>query len=436
MINVSNGYKHAVINGSVTGNELDICVFAAGENSETLHIRNNNIVSESLEMTHGICDESDIKFGGCIAGSFEVDISSKYDITRRYITVYCTQSANAPLYPGVHYPGQYTSDDEYCAVYPSRALYSRRYAIFSGEVYSCRLSKNRLTRRLIAYDRFYWRGRIECSGWYKSLYNGRQTITLGELRQKTLKQYAIRQQAILDEDPDNYDYDAIVELPGDDFPVYKLDVDELTVQELLRMIAEFCGVFMFFNGSGNIEYAAIGQTISQSAEVYDYYIDADAEEVERVGFDCIYTKMAGAYDFVQGQSDQEHPYYLFDNDLITNQYKSPGETPDAAHNFQTAFYAVRGELAPFFDVTYRPFELRAESRLWLQPGDPIQFDIRWFSVDEVNGREVTHTQTMTVRSFMFSRRIKGIQAMVDELSAQGEIDELDGGDSTNVAPQV
>ena len=351
MINVSNGYKHAVIHGSVTGNELDICVFAAGGNSETLHIRNSNIVSESLEMTQGICDESDIKFGGCIAGSFEVDISSKYDITRRYITVYCTQAANAPLYPGVHYPGQYTSDDEYCAVYPSRALYSRRYAIFSGEVYSCRLSKNRLTRRLIAYDRFYWRGRIECSGWYKSLYNGRQTI-------------------------------------------------------------------------------------SQTAEVYDYYIDADAEEVERVGFDCIHTKMAGVYDFVQGQSDQEHPYYLFDNDLITNQYKSPGETPDAAHNFQTAFYAVRGELAPFFDVTYRPYELRAESRLWLQPGDPIQFDIRWFSVDEQNGREVTHTQTMTVRSFMFSRRIKGIQAMVDELSAQGEIDELDGGDSTNVAPQV
>ena len=111
MIDVSSNFKFAVLNGT-SRNEIHIEVFGYNPDGSNLHIHNKNIVSESMVIEQAISDESDLKFGGCIASSFEVELSNTPDLTGKYITVTITQTAKSKLYPGMQtvpgseiYPG-------------------------------------------------------------------------------------------------------------------------------------------------------------------------------------------------------------------------------------------------------------------------------------------------------------------------------------------
>lgn len=84
--------------------------------------------------------------------------------------------------------------------------------------------------------------------------------------------------------------------------------------------------------------------------------------------------------------------------------------------FRDAFNAVKDDIAPNFNVEYVPIELSAQTRLWIQPGDKIRVNLRWY--ENQNGSyaaRITPTQ-----SIVLSRRITGIHAMRDSISARGE----------------
>ena len=162
-------FKNACINGAVE-NQFRIRVFGYNADGSELNIYNKNIVADSLKIEQAICDDSDLKFGGTIAGSFEIEISNMPDLTGKYISVYVTQTAMMPLYPGdTIYPG--------ATLYPGYVAYTYGFVLFSGEVYSCKYTKNRLTRKLVAYDRFYWKGTIDCTEWYRGLFGAGDKIT-------------------------------------------------------------------------------------------------------------------------------------------------------------------------------------------------------------------------------------------------------------------
>lgn len=421
MQRISNGFKLALLGGTSELNELTITVIGAGTNGDNLVLRNKDFITESLSLDQAICDESDVKFGGCIAGSFEIDINSRYQLTRRKIIVRVRRAASSPTYPGLHYPGEYHTDDEDYSIYPKMALYDRRFRIFTGEVYSCKLSKNRLTRHLVAYDAMFWKGSSDCTSLYNSMFTNGST-TLGALRQRVISDCGFTE-------------DEETTLPADSFPIHKGEIDKITVQELLRQIAEFNGVFIFIDGYGNLKYASVGSNNTLEPEVYDYYMEADAEECDRMGFDSVIVPGVGYFDFPNAATDQESPYTL-DLPVVTAQYLNPGQSPDDAHNFQTQFAAVcGGEIDLLSDdpitdgidwnyaLTYRPFELKTEARLWLEPGDPVQFNIRWYASEynAATGAETINAHDEVVQSFVFSRHLTGIKAMIDELSAQGAV---------------
>ena len=394
MLPASTDFKNAVINGGLFETNLVIKVFSITPDETGVYpveffITNTQIVSESMKLTQAICDETDLKFGGCIAGSFEIDISSSItDLTGRYITVDCSQKARDAQ-------GNVYTFDCY---------------LFSGEVFSCRYSKTRLTRKLIAYDRFYWRGQLNCAGVYSSLFSNGATVTLGTLRGALLSHFDIRQAA-------NGSSEPIVPLPADGY-VLKKDDDlgkSMTLSDALRMIGEMNGVFLMLNGHGDIEYITISG--NPSPESYGYiYKSAEAEDFIRMGFDAFETYSLGVYDLIG--IDQEHIYGL-DNPLVTSGYQDPSRLPPDADNFRIALNAVKSGITPNFQISYRPFSMKTETRLWLQPGDRISFTLDWFSVT-AQGSVQEHTQTVT--SVLLSRRITGISAMTDELSAQGETD--------------
>ncbi len=158
---------------------------------------------------------------------------------------------------------------------------------------------------------------------------------------------------------------------------------------------------------------SIGGT--SAAEQYDFYIDAGAEDYAVTGFDSVDTHSIGMYDMF-ADSPQDKPYDL-DNPLVLAGYVSPAAVGD---QFRDAFYAVRDAVRPNYTIAYTPFDLKAQARLWVQPGDRVRFNIRWYSleVDPETGAETATAHTMTVNSVVLSRRITGIQAMTDELEAR------------------
>ena len=394
MLPVTDDFKSAVISGGLFKTDIDIKVFGTEPDAQGLvhvefHIKNEQIVSESMKLTQAICDEPDVKFGGAVASSFEIDISRNKDLTGRYITVDCTQKAK---------DAQGNDHTFTCH-------------LFSGEVFSCKYSKSRLTRKLIAYDRFYWRGRLNCAPVYSSLFLNNSTVTLGMLRAALLSRYNIVEAG--------GSSGTLVPLPGDDFVIKKDDdlAKSMTLSDAFRMIGELSGVFMLLNGHGDMEYKTIsGTTVN---ETYSYYKTAEADDYARTGFDALETHSCGVYNIVG--TDQDHVYDL-ENPLVTSGYVSPGQS--LTDNFRIALDAVTvngtdHDITPNFQVTYRPFTLKAETRLWLQPGDRISFTIDWYSVDDQGALE---HHTSTVKSVILSRRITGISAMTDELSAQGATD--------------
>ncbi|MEE3451197.1 MAG: hypothetical protein VZR27_11000, partial [Acutalibacteraceae bacterium] len=68
----------------------------------------------------------------------------------------------------------------------------------------------------------------------------------------------------------------------------------------------------------------------------------------------------------------------------------------------------------YFDP-YRPYTLTTPCRLWVQLCDKITFNVHSYSVN--NGVITMDSNPTTISSYVFSRRIKGIQAMTDEFSA-------------------
>ena len=398
MIDVSPLFAWAFDEGTAD-TQLRVITFDYSGNPQII-FTNANIVAESMTLTQAICDEPDIRFGGCIASSFEIEVSKDVDLSGRYITVYADQTASTTTYPG---------ENTLCSsgTFPTTSEYSETFALFSGDVYSCRREKNGLTRKLIAYDRLYWRGGEDCTKLYNDLFDNNITVTAGMLRSAVLEKIQIIQQQILDALPagQSYDYTQIVPLPIDNFELHRYD-GRLTANDILRQLGELAGVFMRLNGRGNLEYTTAVQT---SPVEYSYYIDAAAEQFSKPSFTGIYAVFddgsTAECDFDDISSD--NPYYLEDSIVMA------GHT---MQSFYTEVHAVRSSLKPSFQTAYTPFELKARAKLWAELGDRVQITIPWYTIDA--GNVVTHTDTVT--SVILSRRITGIQAMTDEMAASGE----------------
>lgn len=137
-------------------NELIITFTDNGEQGVPLEadITADNIVEESMKLTQSINDENYLKFGGCIAAQFSIDLlntdSRKFtdSLVGRWISVKLierTDSGN-PLLPSSELtPG--------AMVYPGSEFDSNVHYLFSGRIDSAPQSKEDLNvRTIIAYD--------------------------------------------------------------------------------------------------------------------------------------------------------------------------------------------------------------------------------------------------------------------------------------------
>ncbi|MEE0857704.1 MAG: hypothetical protein U0L58_10480 [Ruminococcus sp.] len=398
MLTVSQDFKDACLNYPVR-TELDIYV-----KDLDLHIYNSSIVSESMVIEQSVCDESDIKFGGAIASSFEIDVFGVPDLTGKSITVTITQSVAIPLYPGIAYPGE--------GIYPGGKVLSESFEVFTGRVFSCKLDKNHITRKIVAYDDFYWIGGVNCEERYSKMFPDLhdKVRAIESLRQGFCSLYGI-----LEQYPDDV-------LPTDNILTERAE-GKITVAEIFRCICEMSAAFCFLNGDGKLEYHTIStrgdipDTIRKpGTENYGFnYSDCSYEEYERTVSGMYHRAKNGFVNWF-GYEDPSSPkmYFLEDNALLdaygtyTSWDHELGVEDDGVQRWRKI------EKLLYFEP-YRPFTLTTPCRLWVQLCDKITFNVHSYSVN--NGIITMDSNPTTISSYVFSRRIKGIQAMTDEFSA-------------------
>ena len=137
-------------------NELIITFTDNGETDVEYEadITEENVVSESMRLTQSICDEDHLKFGGCIASEFSIDLLNTDDrqftqsLVGRWISVKLIRHtiSNRPIYPS---STLYPSDNLYPGYEPDETT----HYIFSGKIDSAKLNQNDMNvRTIIAYD--------------------------------------------------------------------------------------------------------------------------------------------------------------------------------------------------------------------------------------------------------------------------------------------
>lgn len=404
MLTVSEDFKNACLLYPVR-TELDICVIGAGENNSDLHIYNSNIVSESMKIEQSVCDEADIKFGGAISSSFEIDVFGVPDLTGKRITVTITQSVAIPLYPNMAYPGE--------NIYPGRKVLSEGFKVFTGNVFSCKFNKNHITRKIVAYDDLYWIGNVNCAEWYDSVH--RQNVETPYTMVESLRKALCRKYGIVEQYPDDV-------LPTDNIYIEKAD-GKITVNEVLRCICEMSGVFCFLNGDGKLEYHTISENENStniqkpSMESYNFnYSDCSYEEYQRQLAGMYHRAKDGTVNWF-GWDNPSSPemYFLEDNTIVdayggyTSWSEQIGREEDGVQIWEKIYNNLNF-------TPYRPMTLKTPCRLWVQLGDKITFKVHSY---EMNGDLLTSTEK-EITSYVLSRRITGIQALNDEFTANAE----------------
>lgn len=412
--NAGELFKQACRNGTVKN---EIIIYIPVEGSENPHqIRNDEIVSDSMKLTQSICDDSDLRFGGCIASEFEIETTVDVDLTGRNIHVYLYQEAIMPTYPSEDtYP---TADSsEIIATYPGHTVYKgyggSSIGIFSGYIFNCKRSKNGIIRKIIAYDDMFWRGNVDCTAWYKALYrdhaqNG--AITMGFLRKAIETEMGVRLQ------------NANIALPADDMPVYMIE-GTVTFIELLRQICEFNGCFAFINSAGRLEYKTIKSSnyvdgVNNIFENYDHYEDVETED---------FKKLQTLFDGLSILTDENNLHYPADLVIPAtenNMYVINNELTKTGYTLQSMGVAVGAMADPNSIVSkiadnfvtaepYTPITLKVDYRSWVEVGDKIRVPIYKYSLN--NTRQCEY-----VTSLVLSRTISGLPYLKDEITANGE----------------
>lgn len=364
---------------------IDLLIEFTDKKTKTL--TSKNILLDTLELTNSICDDSTLKFGGCISSQLSISVFGvDEELNNREIKVYINQKYLDELYPSNSLYPQ-SSETEENGLYPYQII-SVKACIFTGTIDSSKRQQNRSVREIIAFDNFYVASRINLYNWFYNfaLFSPKSTIASFK---EIIVDICEEKGLIIDKDSfASADDDSILSLS------YKIvqevfDNKELSVLDLLQDYCECSAKFAYCDGDGNIQFKQLPQK-GNVDNVYniDYYSDLTFEdytvkEITKVRFP--YNKNLKYKAVVYNKSGKQN-YYDSDNkfttcntsDLTLSNLIKPNNAPFAGW----AFY------------DYRPLSVNIFSRWWIEVGDTITL---------ATGADDVKTITTTI----FTRTISG-----------------------------
>lgn len=425
MLEVSSLHKKQTIE-----NLIENTLTVSFPNGEYEDITEENIASESMSLKQSICDESKLKFGGCIAAEINIDIVNSIDRTftndlvGKWISVKLTQRfpsgekllPSAKLFLGT-------------SLLPGETVAIKEYYLFSGIIDSAKLDKNnRNKRHIVAYDALSMLYDIDATNklfdLWKTYPNG---YKIGELVVLCLN-YNGKHIIQVEDNKDILDevIDQSTGLTVRNFPTYNRawleDSNTITYGELLKNCCELLGVFgtIIPNASyGVFRYIELGK----STEKYNFYENLYAEEYDCSGYNKFVfindysSREKKTIEFETLWGDESNSYDLTKNTVCRQEDDGTGGS--VIHNVQNLLNGKTGER--FYNCSYTPLAATLDGRPWVQIGDGLEIESY---VTDSNGDFVYDNagqpKKEKVKAYVLSRTLSGIKALTDSIEAKGE----------------
>lgn len=331
-------------------------------------LTNAEFQSETMTVTESICDEQELRFGCCNASSFEIkvlDTAENFKGKKMRVSILLAGQDEA-------------------------------YQLGEYKVYSDKPTADRLYKDIVAYDAMYDILNAEVSGWYNSL---TFPMTLRQFRTAFCAYVGVEQEEIT--------------LVNDDMVVEKtIDPGELPGKTVIESICEINGCFGHIGRNGKLRYVVLEQMIEGLYPADDSYPSDDLYPADPLGttevfrshyISCQYEDFICQHiDKLQIRQEEndigaisgtgDNCYIIEDNFLVYG--KSAADLQTIADNV----------LSVIGVVWYRPAQVEARGNPCLEVGDGI----------------LLYTTRETIYTYILQRTLKGIQALRDSYTAEGE----------------
>lgn len=357
-------YKHEDLFRDGTDKQLSIV-----SSDGNVNITNSEIHYEQFELKESLCSQSELTFGACEASQIKFKISNVF-----------TSMVGMQLAVTTTLEGQKDAP----------------FSLGKYRVVSDKPTADRRYRNVTAYDAMYDLLNAEVSGWYKGL---TFPMTLRQFRDSFCSYFGVEQEEIT--------------LINDDMTVEKtIDPGELPGKTVIESICEINGCFGHIGRNGKLRYVVLEQMIEGLYPADDRYPADDlypadpmgTTEVSRSNYiSCQYEDFICQHiDKLQIRQEENdigaisgtgnNCYIIEDNFLVYG--KSAADLQTIADNV----------LSVIGVVWYRPAQVEARGNPCLEVGDGI----------------LLHTTRETIYTYILQRTLKGIQALKDSYTAEGE----------------
>ena len=334
--------------------------------NETVLIDNSILDLEAFELYQSLNSEMQIQFGSCETASirFTIHKNDNSNITGTVLTVYLIPNHDA----------------------------SKMLQIGVFKVVEDVRSQDHQQHTITAYDAMYDILNKDVSTWYNAVFPyDYTTVTLLQLRISFLTYCNITAEA--------------TSLANDDKPVRKTlnivkddgSLDFVSGADIIRSICQINGVFGVITNEGNFRFVSLVDPISSSADTTDIPVSYCLEVTDNEEFNPfrgveVKSKHATAVE-QWGPMPGGRNLYSVANNILINDYNQT-ELGDLVHDL---FGVVDGH-------KYTPFTLTAIGNPLHEVGDPIK---------------VYKPDGTFFYSYIFERRMSGIQALRDTYTANG-----------------
>ena len=338
---------------------------------------NKDIVTEKFELQDSLNSGHEIVFGSCEAACLKLQIATAdKEYKGLWLDVWATIQNDS---------GDLMIDDEHFLLlsdgqklrmqpYINSQMIGRFKVVLDEPV------SDRSWRNLTCYDQMYDVLRAEVADWYSAL---TFPMTIKQLRDSFFTYLGIEQETVT--------------LINDSLSVKGdfVATSKLTGRSIIKAICELNGVFGHMNADGKMDYISIPSV--EDVE-YAYYRDGTGT-YERDVVEPITGIIARDSEDDAGTTvgTTDNVYVITGNPLVYGIEGTPALTS-----------ALNALLTKISAVTYRPFTVQAYGNPCLPIGTSITLN----------------TRDMVVQSFIESRRLTGVQALKDNISAKGEKERL------------
>lgn len=341
-------------------------LYPADAGAAWLTINMDRICAETLNLTESLSSGNNIIWGSCEAAKFVVTVADVEDeMTGREFT--------ATL---------------------SIGDYKMAYGIYIVDSVT-RLQADRRKRKITAYDRMI-KFDVDVSDWYHAMYPmDDSTHTVKELRDSLCEEIGVPQEQ--------------TELINDGLVVGKtISPESLCGRDVLKAICEINGVFGHFHRTGTLVYVSLqdtglypSDTLYPGDDLYPQSGWATAEELEYYRSITYEDYLIDGIDRVQVRQEEGNigavvgsgsNAYVVEGNFLTYGLGSADLTKLAWSIYDT----IAGK-------TYRPAKIVSYAMPWIEVGDGV--------------RAIT-TDT-EIATFVLTRTMSGIQAMMDTVEAKG-----------------